>query len=239
MSAVSNDVKPPERALTEPRFERLSGTHLAVDRDDAQIVATRPLLAQRPHPVPLPRQADAFGSPPGLDNRRLFYLPKLGLVLSMWAVRAAESCLRAVHGWSSPLLAEGPRRAQLQLLSAGLAAVYCSWLAYLLLRTSRTAHRLDVRSRVAFYLTGCTACVTLAGLATSELAPVQQSVPSLFSGLVLVNLYGVALACFYMPAHRSAPARWQVAAGSAAAAGAQKVTPFLKQVVVSDHSSSC
>ena len=44
MSAVSNDVKPPERALTEPRFERLSGTHLAVDRDDAQIVATRPLL---------------------------------------------------------------------------------------------------------------------------------------------------------------------------------------------------
>jgi len=47
-------------------------------------------------------------------------------VLSLWAVRALERCLRLVHTWSSPLLPEGPLAAELQLVGAGLAAMCCA-----------------------------------------------------------------------------------------------------------------
>ena len=192
-------------------------------------------------------QVDGFGSPPGRDNRRLFYLPKCALVLSIWAVRAAERCLRVAHGWSSPLLPEAPPGAELQLVGAGLAAMYCVWLAYLLLRGSRMLHLLDARSRVAYYFTGVAACATLSGLAAGELAPSEQSVSSLFSGLVLVNLYGIALACFFVPANSCPAACRRVSAGGAAAGIHlnKTATPFCHNqykhqvAVVSDRSSSC
>ena len=47
-------------------------------------------------------------------------------MLSLWAVRALERCLRLVHTWSSPLLPEGPLAAELQLVGAGLAAMCCA-----------------------------------------------------------------------------------------------------------------
>ena len=151
-------------------------------------------------------------------------------MLSLWAVRALERCLRLVHTWSSPLLPEGPLAAELQLVGAGLAAMccarpltrtltrtltltlpvpvpvrlpvpvplaltaalrlarYCVWLAYLLLRMARRLHLLDARSRVAYYLSGATACVTLSGLTAAELSPGEQGVPSLFAGLALASV---------------------------------------------------
>ena len=192
-------------------------------------------------------QVDAFGSPPTRNNQRLFFLPKCALVLSMWAVRSTEQCLRIVHGWSSPLLPGPAGGAELQLVGVGLGAVYTVSLAYLLLRMLRRLHLLDARSRVAYCFTGCTAFVTLSGLAVGELAPTEQSVPRLFSGLVLVNLYGIALACCYLPATSCTSACMQLSVGSAAAGlqHSKTATPFChkqykRQVaVVSDDSSSC
>ena len=49
-------------------------------------------------------------------------------------------------------------------------------------------HLLDARSRVSYYLSGATACVTLSGLTAAELSPGEQGVPSLFAGLALVSV---------------------------------------------------
>ena len=57
------------------------------------------------------------------------------------------------------------------------------------------AHPDPTPDQVAYYFTGCAACVTLSGLAGTELTPSEQGVPSLFAGLVLASVEHSATQC--------------------------------------------
>ena len=58
---------------------------------------------------------------------------------------------------------------------------------------------------MAYYFTGCAACVTLSGLAGTELTPSEQGVPSLFAGLVLASVEHSATQSDTVRQHRRRP----------------------------------